>query len=563
MLISDSHRFLFVHVQKTGGSTIDNGLTAALGDVRRIPAANRHAPLDRLLQLEPGLADYWTAGFVRNPWARMVSWWRMMERFRDGAAEGIERYVDHLQRNRFVAGIIEKHPDFESFVMHAPDDHPRLRKPQVAFLNNEMKRADFTGRQESLEGDLQQDLRPPRAGVGRAPERQHRPGPTGLPRPLHRDDPQAGGRALRARPARVRLRVLTEPEGIRKFVRQDGLLRGLCLPHGRPGPRWQSVSACRGGPVHDLDDGGRRAGSGSRAPRPSRSRRGQQTAALFELLAAADEADRDEVRRQIVLLNTGVALALARRYHGRGIDAEDLDQAACLSLVQAVRTFDPKRGHDFMSFAVPTIVGGVKQHFRDLGWAIRVPRRVQEVQLLIDREGLPEADEIRYGVHTVIRLAKHLHLTTREVEAALRARGCFSPTSMDQEGAWPAAAGAGGVEEYATAPRSRTRSSSARCWPRSWTASPRETVSCCGCGSVRTRPSSRSPTQLRLTQAQVSRLLTRVMARLRADLEAGRACRRPRPGSKFVGSCTLTSAPAPSHGEEGEHRRLPRHRRPR
>ena len=110
MLISDSHRFLFVHVQKTGGSTIDNGLTAALGDVRRIPAANRHAPLDRLLQLEPGLADYWTAGFVRNPWARMLSWWRMMERFRDGAAEGIERYVDHLQRNKFVAGIIEKSP---------------------------------------------------------------------------------------------------------------------------------------------------------------------------------------------------------------------------------------------------------------------------------------------------------------------------------------------------------------------------------------------------------------------------------------------------------------------
>ena len=133
MLISDSHRFLFVHVQKTGGSTIDNGLTAALGDVRRIPAANRHAPLDRLLQLEPGLATYWTAGFVRNPWARMLSWWRMMERFRDGADEGIERYVDHLQRNRFVASVIEKHPDFESFVMHAPDEHPRLRKPQVGL----------------------------------------------------------------------------------------------------------------------------------------------------------------------------------------------------------------------------------------------------------------------------------------------------------------------------------------------------------------------------------------------------------------------------------------------
>lgn len=154
MLISDSHRFLFVHVQKTGGSTIDNGLTAALGDVRRIPAANRHAPLDRLLQLEPGLADYWTAGFVRNPWARMLSWWRMMERFRDGAAQGVERYVDHLQRNRFAASIVETYPDFESFVLGAPDEHPRLRKPQIRFLDVPAGKADFIGRQESLETDL-------------------------------------------------------------------------------------------------------------------------------------------------------------------------------------------------------------------------------------------------------------------------------------------------------------------------------------------------------------------------------------------------------------------------
>ena len=54
--------------------------------------------------------DYWTAGFVRNPWARMLSWWRMVERFRDGAERGVERYIDHLKRNKFVAGIIEKPP---------------------------------------------------------------------------------------------------------------------------------------------------------------------------------------------------------------------------------------------------------------------------------------------------------------------------------------------------------------------------------------------------------------------------------------------------------------------
>jgi hypothetical protein len=158
MLISDTHRFLFVHVQKTGGSTIDNNLTASLGDVRRIKEAHRHEPLGRLLELEPGLADYWTAGFVRNPWSRMLSWWRMVERFRDGAERGVERYLDHLSRNKFVAGIIENHPDFESFILEATEEHPRLRKPQVEFMNapnfDGGRSADFVGRQESLEDDL-------------------------------------------------------------------------------------------------------------------------------------------------------------------------------------------------------------------------------------------------------------------------------------------------------------------------------------------------------------------------------------------------------------------------
>jgi hypothetical protein len=154
VLISDHHRFVFVHVQKTGGSTIDNNLTAALGDVRRIPQAHRHAPLDRLLELEPGLTDYLVAGFVRNPWSRMLSWWRMVERFRSGAERGVDRYLKHLARNEFLAGIIEQHPDFESFVLRATQEHARLRKPQVEFLNTTGRTADFVGRQERLEDDL-------------------------------------------------------------------------------------------------------------------------------------------------------------------------------------------------------------------------------------------------------------------------------------------------------------------------------------------------------------------------------------------------------------------------
>ena len=269
--------------------------------------------------------------------------------------------------------------------------------------------------------------------------------------------------------------------------------------------------------MHDLDDGGRRAGSGSPAS-SSRLRRGRQTTALFELLTAAADADRDAIRQQIVLLNTGVAMAVARRYHGRGIDAEDLDQTACLALVQAVRTFDPLRGHDFLSFAVPTMVGGVKQHFRDLGWTIRVPRRVQEVQLLIDREGLPEADEFRYGVHTVTRLASRLHLTTREVEAALRARGCFSPASIDQDGVWPPSRAFGPMGRHGTEEQDaiELRSTLAPLLDR---LAPRDReLLRLRFGEDRTQQSI--ALELGLTQAQVSRLLTRVIARLRTDLEA-------------------------------------------
>ncbi len=270
--------------------------------------------------------------------------------------------------------------------------------------------------------------------------------------------------------------------------------------------------------MHDRDEGGRRAGSGSRASGLARRLRGPRTAALFASLSTAGEAERDEIRQQVVLLNTEVALAVARRYHGRGIDRDDLDQTACLALVQAVRTFDPERGHDFLSFAVPTILGGVKQHFRDLGWTIRVPRRVQEVQLLIDREGLPEADEIRYGVHTVHRLARHLRLTTQEVEDALRARGCFRPASIEQKGTRPMSRGLGPEGRHGTDEQEAIELRSVLA-PLLERLAPRERE-LLRLRFERDQTQRSIAVELRLTQAQVSRLLTRVIAQLRADLLA-------------------------------------------
>src|ERR687886_250335 len=86
-----------------------------------------------------------------------------------------------------------------------------------------------------------------------------------------------------------------------------------------------------------------------------------------------------ELRDEIVASQVGLAEYLARRFKNRGEPIEDLIQVASLALLKAVERFDPGRGLEFSTFATPTIVGELKRHFRDKGWAVRVPRRVQEL----------------------------------------------------------------------------------------------------------------------------------------------------------------------------------------
>ena len=82
-----------------------------------------------------------------------------------------------------------------------------------------------------------------------------------------------------------------------------------------------------------------------------------------------------------------LARSLARRYSGGSEPLEDLEQVACLALVRAVDGFDPARGTAFASYAVPSIAGAIKRHFRDNGWSVRVPRDLQELALRVERIG--------------------------------------------------------------------------------------------------------------------------------------------------------------------------------
>jgi RNA polymerase sigma-B factor len=161
--------------------------------------------------------------------------------------------------------------------------------------------------------------------------------------------------------------------------------------------------------------------------------RRETTAQLFaRAREAADEGQRRAIEDEIVRINMVVAHDCARRYRGRGIQAEDLDQVAYLGLVKAVQAFDDERGHDFLSFAVPTINGEVRRYFRDRTTAIRTPRRLRALQAGI----YTAADELaqRHGrAPRPSEIAAHLEVDVAIVLEALAARGVAHTDSLDEQ----------------------------------------------------------------------------------------------------------------------------------
>src|SRR3954470_21777825 len=105
------------------------------------------------------------------------------------------------------------------------------------------------------------------------------------------------------------------------------------------------------------------------------------TTAQFRRISALPEGPRKEALRQdVVRAWMPMAERLAGQFRNRGESAEDLRQVAMLGLVKAVKRYEPDRGSAFTSFAVPTVVGEIKRHFRDHMWGVHVPRRVQELR---------------------------------------------------------------------------------------------------------------------------------------------------------------------------------------
>ncbi|HET6165283.1 MAG TPA: sigma-70 family RNA polymerase sigma factor [Marmoricola sp.] len=160
--------------------------------------------------------------------------------------------------------------------------------------------------------------------------------------------------------------------------------------------------------------------------------RGARTKALFEERTASDDPEeRRRIHEEIVTLNLGVADSLAQRYSARGLPIDDLVQEARLALVRVVESFRPEYGHDFLSYAVPSILGALRKQFRDSGWTVRPPRRIQEAQQAINQARSDLLQNLGREPR-VAELADTLDLDEETVIEALSADGCYTPASLDR-----------------------------------------------------------------------------------------------------------------------------------
>lgn len=134
-------------------------------------------------------------------------------------------------------------------------------------------------------------------------------------------------------------------------------------------------------------------------------------------------------REQLIQQYLPLVRALARRFSGRGEQLDDLVQVGSIGLIKAIDRFDPERGVDLTAFAIPTVVGEIKRHFRDQGWPVRIPRRLQELNVSLQADAAELASELERTA-TVAEIAHEAGLRLEEVEEAFAIARSHQPLSL-------------------------------------------------------------------------------------------------------------------------------------
>jgi RNA polymerase sigma-B factor len=159
---------------------------------------------------------------------------------------------------------------------------------------------------------------------------------------------------------------------------------------------------------------------------------------------ASDDDERLEIREQLVTQFIGLVEFLARRFRNRGELLEDLVQVGTIGLLKAIDRFDLEREVEFSTYATPTIVGELKRHFRDKGWAVRVPRRLQELHLELSKTVGHLGHDLGRSP-TIAEIAKAASISEEQVLEGLEIAQAYNFTSLDA----PIDTGDGGSTSFA------------------------------------------------------------------------------------------------------------------
>jgi RNA polymerase sigma-B factor len=149
-------------------------------------------------------------------------------------------------------------------------------------------------------------------------------------------------------------------------------------------------------------------------------------------------------RARVIEANLPMARRLARRYVNRGEPLEDLNQVAAVALIKAVDAYDSGRGVPFASYAIPSIIGALKRHFRDAGWGMHVPRGIQELVLSVRNESSELTHRLGRPPASA-ELAARLDITLERLSAAQAAAQAYRPQPLDAAMAGPDGFGANGL----------------------------------------------------------------------------------------------------------------------
>ena len=147
---------------------------------------------------------------------------------------------------------------------------------------------------------------------------------------------------------------------------------------------------------------------------------------------ARDDREYETLRDELVVAHLNLVRFLAVRFANRGEPLDDLVQVGTVGLLKAIDRFELERGVEFTTYATPTIVGEIKRHFRDKGWAVKVPRRLQELNLAVNRAGDKLAIELGRSP-TVSELAEQLGATDEEILEAQELGQAYNLLSLDSE----------------------------------------------------------------------------------------------------------------------------------